>query len=177
VGVSQVYNSLVVGRTTKKRSGASLIIDDTNGSSSSLAIYQKLNSFSPLLNLYNGNGDLVSYMSPDGSIGVNYVKLKTNKILNANGGLTYGNNIAGDVVVNDSMSTAKPVTNWTCVTSGTPGVWQQSAHIVVTGVTASRPVLTAVDIGVMYFDTTLAINGKPIWWTGSKWVDASGNQV
>jgi hypothetical protein len=26
----------------------------------------------------------------------------------------------------------------------------------------------------MYFDTTLAAAGKPIWWTGSGWVDATG---
>ena len=28
-----------------------------------------------------------------------------------------------------------------------------------------------------YFDTTLATNGKPIWWTGSNWVDADGTVV
>jgi hypothetical protein len=29
----------------------------------------------------------------------------------------------------------------------------------------------------MYFDTTAPTNGKPIWWNGSNWVDASGNVV
>ena len=28
--------------------------------------------------------------------------------------------------------------------------------------------------GQMFFDTTL---NKPIWWTGSKWVDATGADV
>lgn len=45
------------------------------------------------------------------------------------------------------------------------------------GATASRPTLTADQRGVMYFDTTLATNGKPIWWTGSHWVDYSGTIV
>ena len=35
----------------------------------------------------------------------------------------------------------------------------------------SRPTLYDVDTGFMYFDTTL---NKPIYWTGSKWVDAMG---
>lgn len=40
----------------------------------------------------------------------------------------------------------------------------------------SRPALRNVndDKGVMVFDLTLS---KPIWWTGSAWVDASGNKV
>lgn len=42
------------------------------------------------------------------------------------------------------------------------------------GATASRPTLGASDIGFMYLDTTLAAAGKPIWWTGTAWVDSSG---
>lgn len=38
--------------------------------------------------------------------------------------------------------------------------------------TSNRP--TKVPIGFQYFDTTL---NKPIWWTGSKWVDATGADV
>lgn len=40
----------------------------------------------------------------------------------------------------------------------------------------SRPALRNVndDKGMMIFDLTLS---KPIWWTGSAWVDASGNKV
>ena len=29
------------------------------------------------------------------------------------------------------------------------------------------------DVGFMYFDTDL---GKPIWWNGTKWVDANGTE-
>jgi len=39
----------------------------------------------------------------------------------------------------------------------------------LSGDTASRPTVTR--IGFRYFDTTL---GKPIWWSGSEWVDATG---
>jgi hypothetical protein len=42
------------------------------------------------------------------------------------------------------------------------------------GATIARPKLTGSDAGRMYFDTTLAVAGKPIWWTGAAWVDYSG---
>jgi hypothetical protein len=45
------------------------------------------------------------------------------------------------------------------------------------GNTATRPVLTSDQRGIMYFDTTLATAGKPIWWTGYHWVDATGTIV
>ena len=40
------------------------------------------------------------------------------------------------------------------------------------GTTEKR--LSGVDVGFQYFDTTL---GKPIWWNGSAWVDATGQEV
>ena len=40
--------------------------------------------------------------------------------------------------------------------------------------TSNRPSLTSNDAGFQYFDTDL---GKPIYWTGSKWVDANGNDL
>lgn len=39
------------------------------------------------------------------------------------------------------------------------------------GTTAQRPTLALTDAGFQYFDTDL---GKPIYWTGAKWVDATG---
>lgn len=42
------------------------------------------------------------------------------------------------------------------------------------GTTANRP--TDGQVGV-YFDTTLAAAGKPIWYTGTAWVDATGAVV
>lgn len=40
------------------------------------------------------------------------------------------------------------------------------------GTTASRPV--ASNVGDFYFDITI---GKPIWWNGSVWKDATGTTV
>lgn len=45
------------------------------------------------------------------------------------------------------------------------------------GTTASRPVLTSGDYGVGYLDVTLDADGKPIWWNGTAWVDATGAVV
>lgn len=47
-------------------------------------------------------------------------------------------------------------------------------NLVHIGTTQQRPALGVTDMGVTYFDTTLSTNGKPIWWTGSKWVDSTG---
>ena len=38
--------------------------------------------------------------------------------------------------------------------------------------TAARPIVEV--IGTVHFDTTL---GKPIWWDGTDWVDATGTPV
>lgn len=45
--------------------------------------------------------------------------------------------------------------------------------LVLSGTTGERPTIPSGSIrrGIMYFDTTL---GKPIWWNGSGWVDATG---
>jgi hypothetical protein len=44
--------------------------------------------------------------------------------------------------------------------------------------TANRPVIaTNRGKGYLYLDTTLDADGKPIWWTGSAWVDATGATV
>ena len=42
------------------------------------------------------------------------------------------------------------------------------------GTTSERPVLNSKINYFYYFDTTL---NKPIWWTGTKWVDAIGADV
>jgi hypothetical protein len=43
------------------------------------------------------------------------------------------------------------------------------------GTTANRT--TNPRIGWPYFDTSLGANGKPIWWNGTAWVDATGTTV
>lgn len=42
------------------------------------------------------------------------------------------------------------------------------------GTSTQRPTLSTSDTGYQFFDTTL---GKPIWWSGSAWVDATGATV
>lgn len=44
------------------------------------------------------------------------------------------------------------------------------------GTTAARPVPPVNSVSI-YFDTTLAAAGKPIFWTGTGWVDATGTAV
>jgi len=67
------------------------------------------------------------------------------------------------------------VSEYTCTTGGTPGTWRASKWIVGRGTT--RPTLTANDVGVMFMDNTLDSDGKPIWWNGTAWVDATGAVV
>jgi hypothetical protein len=44
------------------------------------------------------------------------------------------------------------------------------------GATADRPTQN-LQIGQFYFDTDLGTTGKPIWYDGSDWVDATGTVV
>ncbi|MGP5566394.1 hypothetical protein ACTXN8_03240 [Pseudomonas helleri] len=68
------------------------------------------------------------------------------------------------------------VTRYRCTTGGTPGTWRAVEWVTGRGMT--RPVLTANDTGVDFMDTSLvAGTGKPIWWTGSAWIDALGATV
>lgn len=83
----------------------------------------------------------------------------------------------GDVTRNIAPSAAAPVTEWVCTANGSPGTWGASKWITFKGTTAARPVLHANDVGVTYLDTTLDADGKPIWWTGTVWVDSTGAAV
>lgn len=58
---------------------------------------------------------------------------------------------------------------WNPVTAQWGAWFQLVGH---SGTTSNRP--TTVNIGYSYFDTTL---GKPIWWKGTVWVDATGTTV
>jgi hypothetical protein len=65
------------------------------------------------------------------------------------------------------------------VTAGsapTNASWQK-VIVIMKGPTANRPTLNSKDLGKMYFDTTLSVEGKPIWWTGTAWVDSTGTVV
>lgn len=95
----------------------------------------------------------------------------------ASGAPSSGTFAVGDRSLNTGVWLSSPVTDYVCIAAGTPGTWRQMAHHVRISATANRPALTSNDIGVMYMDTTLAPNGKPIWWNGTAWVDAMGSVV
>lgn len=44
-------------------------------------------------------------------------------------------------------------------------------------ITANRPTLQPSEFGALNLDTTLDADGKPIWWNGTAWVDATGAVV
>lgn len=53
-------------------------------------------------------------------------------------------------------------------------IFIKSVGLKKTGTTSGRPIVEYGNIGFVYFDKTI---NKPIWWTGSKWVDAIGTEV
>lgn len=48
-------------------------------------------------------------------------------------------------------------------------------YVTLNGTSANRPKSSV--IGQVYFDTSLATNGKPVWWNGTGFVDATGTYV
>lgn len=49
-------------------------------------------------------------------------------------------------------------------------------YVTMNGTSGDRP--TASVVGQRYFDTSLAAGrGKPVWWNGTGFVDATGNYV
>jgi len=70
------------------------------------------------------------------------------------------------------------VKSWVARTSsGSASTFNVNEYNVDKGLTAARPTLDANDFGVSYLDTTLDADGKPIWWNGTAWVDATGATV
>lgn len=76
-----------------------------------------------------------------------------------------------------SPGLTNPVVQRVNISTGSPGIYRPSSWIVGRNVTGSRPTLTSSDVGVMYLDNTLDADGKPIWWNGTAWVDATGAVV
>lgn len=67
------------------------------------------------------------------------------------------------------------VTEWMAVTTHASfPTWIPHRLHATKGSTAGRPAAAGGDTGILYFDTGLDPDGKPIWWTGSAWVDATG---
>lgn len=70
------------------------------------------------------------------------------------------------------------VTSWVAVTSsGASAAFTARDFVTDKDTTANRPTLSSIDVGVNYLDTTLDPDGKPIWWNGTAWVDATGAVV
>ncbi len=57
-------------------------------------------------------------------------------------------------------------------TSATYRLYKQAG--ILKNTTANRPSPSSQDAGMLYLDTTIDADGKPIWWTGTAWVDATG---
>ena len=100
-------------------------------------------------------------------IGNNYLAANTLDI-NQNGG---GPNI---IAMNHATTAVDSTDNGTFIGNSSADSYMRTT---VKGTTTNRPTLTTKMVGVMYFDTTLDADGKPIWWTGTAWVDGIGATV
>ncbi|WP_337044229.1 hypothetical protein [Emticicia sp. 17c] len=78
----------------------------------------------------------------------------------------------GDFYVNTSINNLDRTIYLKTNSSGNLG-WYALQPISF-GPTSSRPSLSGLTRGFMYFDTDL---GKPIWWSGVSWKDANGSTV
>lgn len=75
-------------------------------------------------------------------------------------------NIKGDMAIVNNIPIFCIGDNWICADGAREG-------IVRNGTTEKRPI-NGIYIGFCYYDSTLK---KPIWWTGTKWIDATGADV
>lgn len=113
--------------------------------------------------------------------------------------LYYGNYYNDNIVFKNLISSyAEPVNNvrsdapagsvcvgylpngYSPVFKGIDGIWVDALGIETINKTAARRIgstqerPTSVSTGFYYYDTTIS---KPIWWTGEKWIDATGATV
>lgn len=93
---------------------------------------------------------------------------------------TTGDWATGDFVLNSAAALGL-YRGWVYGASSFIGVGQIGA---LKNTTANRPTKTTLGVvndadwaGYLYLDTTLDADGKPIWWTGAAWVDATGATV
>ncbi|WP_158560853.1 right-handed parallel beta-helix repeat-containing protein [Paenibacillus contaminans] len=120
------------------------------------------------LNLY-AEGAVVEYVAGDFATVYRRVNGGRQRVLNGTDAQVGDITFVGD--------NGKPSMSYICVTAGSPGVWQSYSHVVQKGTSFARPFMYAFDAGVMYLDTMLDPGGKPIWWNGSDWIDATGAVV
>ncbi len=142
------------------------------------------NSSSPSIWVHGGSGAIGSV----GGLSVGTSSIASNVMLNirsksgATGNFVEFENNAGSNLyefsptsfkVNYLKTSSAHSTNHKAlyVNTDTGELYSQSAAP-VSGNTSSRP--TATNVGEFYFDTSI---GKPIWWSGTNWVDATGTIV
>lgn len=83
-----------------------------------------------------------------------------------------------DTVANTITVTANATATLTgAAISASAPVFTPKGYQSVKGSTASRPALGSDAAGYLYFDTTLVAAGKPIWWSGTAWLDSTGAAV
>lgn len=82
-------------------------------------------------------------------------------------------NADNDIYLNADFTDRK-VLGWVSVGSGTDLNASEFKYVplILSGATNSRP--SWATTGMQYFDTTLR---KPVWWSGTAWVDATGTTV
>lgn len=155
-------SSMTWTTATSSPTTSTLMIRDTSG-----------NVQANLIGLTGGSSfDFTSGVLTDIS-GNNSVELNSHILIAENQSVDWGNRIL-------------------CDTSGRNAVQWGSGNLVVdngsgvnqpeiaqswfnqSGTTVSRPATTSLLTGYFFFDTTL---NKPIWWSGTSWVDATGTTV
>ena len=101
-------------------------------------------------------------------------------LYNAVPDVTYNGNANGDYIRNSDQRRGQ-YQGWACIGTTWYGVGQIGA---LKNTTANRPTKNTLGVptnngfsGYLYFDTTLDADGKPIWWSGTAWVDATGAVV
>jgi hypothetical protein len=126
----------------------------------------------PMLVGVGSTVDVADYYAEAASYG-------NNSIIRAGAGADAGAvtvNLSGNISAKGFTHSSHFSTNGVAtLTVNTGGVTRQA--VAKKNTTANRPTLLAEDVGYLYLDTTLDADGKPIWWTGAAWVDATGATV
>lgn len=128
-------------------------------------------------NIYNGRNILtqdmvkesnsVYYIQYDYDLDGNLISFKDNCVLVFNGGSL--NN--GQVSFNNTIIVGLPILNRIHIQGG--NLISGNTTFKHRGSTTSRPTLTNVDAGFLYYDTTLS---GWVWWTGTQWKNIIGGQ-
>lgn len=161
-----------VGTVKLKDNSPSIRFYDTNYPNNICMIREKDNQLQFL-----ANGTLCSHYN--NNFYHEYKKpLKVDDLVTTGGGLILGSTFASGSdyhVFVDSNGILR--INRTAAGTAQTAEAGYSIQVNKSGASTNRPTGLTNDwqsIGTMFFDTTL---GKPIWWNGTNWVDATGSQV